>query len=186
MYYNWSDRPSFRFFQLVLTSGSNPRFHLEEQQFVSTPKSYPRNAVYASRMFSHPWTDQEAPASSSTGGGGGGGGGGEGGTPDKDNESGTAAVSSALRRVRLLNDHLKERSRRLLEAKKGGGGRGAHGGKGEGGGGGGGGGDGEDEGEGGGGGEFGSFDFNVALINRMEPLEERPDLKLEPTFGQDR
>lgn len=33
---------------------------------------------------------------------------------------------------------------------------------------------------------FGSCEFNVALINRMEPMEDRPDLKLEPTFGHDR
>lgn len=91
-------------------------------------------------MFSHPWTDNEA------------------GT-DRGPKPG---VLSALRRVRVLNDQLKERSRRLLAEKK------------------------EKLQEGGGVEEFGSCDFNVALINRMEPSEERPDLKLEPTFGQDR
>lgn len=120
-------------------------------------------------MFSHPWTDQASPVSSSSG-------------INKEGGSSTTAVASALRRVRLLNDQLKERSRYLLEADKGGKGkgnsRGALGGKGEAGGG--------DTGGAGGGEDFGSFDFNVALINRMEPLEERPDLKLEPTFGQDR
>lgn len=34
--------------------------------------------------------------------------------------------------------------------------------------------------------ELGSCEFNVALINRMEPSDDRPDLKSEPTFGQDR
>lgn len=91
-------------------------------------------------MFSHPWTEREA------------------GTDRGPNPG----VPSALRRVRLLNDQLKKRSRCLLEDRKG------------------------KLQDGGGGEEFGSYDFNVALINRMEPSEDRPDLKLEPTFGQDR
>lgn len=37
-----------------------------------------------------------------------------------------------------------------------------------------------------GGKDYGSCEFNVALINRMEPSTDRPDLKLEPTFGQER
>lgn len=65
-------------------------------------------------------------------------------------------VPAYLDRVRRLNDHLSKRARRLLEGERG-----------------------ID-------GEFGSCSFNVALINRMEPSGDRPDLKLEPTFGQDR
>lgn len=34
--------------------------------------------------------------------------------------------------------------------------------------------------------EVGSCQFNIALINRMEPSDDRPDLKAEPIFGQDR
>lgn len=79
--------------------------------------------------------------------------------------------------MRFLNDRLKERSLRLLEARKAEQGKAGRR-RGESGGAGGGGG-GEEE-------EFGSCEFNVALINRMEPSEDRPDLKLEPTFGQDR
>lgn len=77
------------------------------------------------------------------------------------------SVPSALRQVRLLNNRLVERSRLLLQQAKGGIGSGGRG---------------EGEGEG----EHGSCDFNIALINRMEPVEDRPDLKLEPTFGNDR
>ncbi|CAM9834371.1 unnamed protein product [Laminaria digitata] len=69
------------------------------------------------------------------------------------------SVLSSLRHVRLLNNRLVERSRLLLQAE------GTAGGRGEG---------------------HGSCSFNIALINRMEPVEDRPDLKLEPTFGQDR
>ncbi|CAM9352102.1 unnamed protein product [Ectocarpus sp. 13 AM-2016] len=97
-------------------------------------------------MFSHPWatTAEEA-------------------YPDRGHASG---VPSALRRVGLLNDQLKERSLGLLRARGGGKGKARR--------------------KGGDGDEFGSCEFNVALINRMEPSDDRPDLKLEPTFGQDR
>lgn len=74
-------------------------------------------------------------------------------------------VASALRQVRLLNNRLVERSRLLLQQAKGGTGAGGRG---------------EAEGD------HGSCEFNISLINRMEPVEDRPDLKLEPTFGQDR
>lgn len=156
-------------------------------------------------MFSHPWTestarriDKEQDQWEAAEGGGGGGSSGSGGI-----------LPSALRRIRLLNDQLKERSRRLLvesstsstlspsksgvtsgfsDGKAGVSGNGGQQrGQGER--------DGsnmkkdqrrgeeEEEEEGG---TFGSYEFNVALINRMEPSEDRPDLKLEPTFGQDR
>lgn len=98
------------------------------------------------RMFSHPWTTTAKEADPAGGHGSG--------------------VSSALRRVGLLNDKLKERSLRLLRARGGGKGKARR--------------------EGGEGDDFGSCEFNVALINRMEPSDDRPDLKLEPTFGQDR
>ncbi|CAM9201039.1 unnamed protein product [Ectocarpus sp. 4 AP-2014] len=98
------------------------------------------------RMFSHPWTTTAKEAD-----------------PDGGHGSG---VPSALRRVGLLNDKLKERSLRLLRARGGGKGKARR-----------------ERGEGD---EFGSCEFNVALINRMEPSDDRPDLKLEPTFGQDR
>ena len=78
-----------------------------------------------------------------------------------------AGVYSTLVRVRRLNDHLSKRARRLLEerTRRLGDVRG------------------EDRSATG---ELGSCSFNVALINRMEPSEARPDLKLEPTFGRDR
>lgn len=97
-------------------------------------------------MFSHPWTKTAKEAES-------------------DGEHGSG-VPSALRRVGLLNEKLKERSLRLLRVRGGGKGKARQ--------------------EGGEGEEFGSCEFNVALINRMEPSDDRPDLKLEPTFGQDR
>lgn len=98
-------------------------------------------------MFSHPWTDQAKEAGTYQGT--------------------DVSVPSALRQVRLLNNHLVERSRLLLQQAKGGIGAGG-------------------KGDGGGEAEHGSCDFNIALINRMDPVEDRPDLKLEPTFGQDR
>eukprot|EP00752_Nemacystus_decipiens_P001669 g1621.t1 len=122
------------------------------------------------RMFSHPWTEQSEPGSHSS----------SSSSSIRSSsrkgsiQDGGGGIRSALRRVRILNDHLRERSLRLLEARRAvqqeeGARRGESGG----------GGGGDEE-------EFGSCDFNVALINRMEPLEDRPDLKPEPTFGQDR
>eukprot|EP00903_Cladosiphon_okamuranus_P018841 g17329.t1 len=121
------------------------------------------------RMFSHPWTEQSDPGRTSSNS--------SSSSNSSKRSSQEGGIPSALRRVRVLNDHLKERSLRLLEARKaeqykaaGHSGESGGGGWGE---------DADVE-------EFGSCEFNVALINRMEPSEDRPDLKLEPTFGQDR
>lgn len=85
-------------------------------------------------------------------------------------------MADGFERIRALNDHLKERSKKLLEEKDQ---KCAETRRGE-----------RQTGIQGDEVELGvdasSYEFNVALINRMQPSEERPDLKAEPTFGQDR
>lgn len=128
-------------------------------------------------MFSHPWSEEK-----DTGGQG------RARKSQSDAERGNSSsniekdrMTGGLWRIHRLNDHLKERSKALLEDRRGQRAEGAHGSR-----------SGEHKvGNRGSGNsaaaeEGGSCEFNVALINRMEPLGDRPDLKAEPTFGNDR